>query len=66
MPMWVVEAPFRKPKAAPIKILQMSKILATSSVQKIGLLKTYLEITPADSVRMIETIQKIPTIRPSN
>ena len=64
--MWAVDAPLRNPMAAPMKILHMSKILATSSVQKKGLLNTYLEITPADSVKMIETVQKIPIIRPRN
>jgi hypothetical protein len=62
--MWAVDVPFRKPMAAPIKMLQMSKILATSSVQKIGWLNTYLEITPADKVRIIETVQRIPVMRP--
>ena len=47
-----------------MNILQISTILANSSVQKIGLLKTNLENTPADNVRIIKIMRAMPETRP--
>jgi hypothetical protein len=56
--------PFLKPNAAPMKMLQIRTILANSSVQKIGLLKTYLVHTPADKVSIIRIMRVMPRTKP--
>jgi len=53
-----------KANAAPTNTVHMSTILLNSPVQKMGLLKTYLEITPADKVEIIRTMRIMPKTNP--
>jgi hypothetical protein len=47
-----------------MKMLQIRTILANSSVQKMGLLRTYLVHTPADKVSIIRIMRVMPRIKP--